>query len=65
LHEFFRAPLRFDSDESEAEVRAQQAALLADLPATVRRPQRRQLTVGPSGSGDGARLAAVTLAGLG
>ena len=67
---FFRAPLRFDSDETalvfeshwldrllpplnplkrrriEAEVRAQQASILADFPTTVRRVLRKQLFMG-------------------
>ena len=70
FHQFFRAPLRFDSDESaiiferhwldrpqppvdpvfraqvDAEVRARQAAMLEDFPATVRRAVRKQLIVG-------------------
>lgn len=76
LHRFFRAPLRFDSDESaviferhwldralppvdpawrrqvEAEISARHAALIADLPATVRRVLHKQLLVGPSGMDD-------------
>jgi len=67
---FFRAPLRFDSDESavvferrwldqplppldplvrqqvESAARAQRAAILSDLPSTVRRVLRRQLIIG-------------------
>jgi len=67
---FFRAPLRFDTDESalifetrwldqrlplvdplvrqqvEAEARARRAAILSDLPATVRRILRKQLIIG-------------------
>lgn len=76
FHRFFRAPLRFDSDESaviferhwldralplvdpawrrqvEAEISAQRAALIADLPATVRRLLHKQLLIGPSGMDD-------------
>ena len=79
-HEFFRAPLRFDSDESavifdshwlqrpmppvdpgfrsevEAELRKQQAAQLADLPATVLRLLRKQMIIGASGMDDIAAL---------
>jgi len=71
--QFFRAPLRFDSDESaviferrwldrtlppvdpvfhsqvDAEVRKQQATILADLPALVRRVIRKQLIIGQGG----------------
>ena len=67
---FFRAPLRFDSDESavvfesrwldqrlppvdplvrqqvEGEARAQRAAIMIDLPATLRRILRKQLIIG-------------------
>jgi len=73
FHQFFRAPLRFDSDESaviferrwldrtlppvdpvfhsqvDAEVRKQQATILADLPALVRRVIRKQLIIGQGG----------------
>lgn len=76
FHRFFRAPLRFDSDESaviferhwldralppvdpalrrqvEAEISARHAALIAHLPATVRRVLHKQLLVGPSGMDD-------------
>jgi AraC-like DNA-binding protein len=76
FHRFFRAPLRFDSEESaviferhrldralppvdpawrlqvEAEIRARHAALIADLPATVRRLLHRQLLIGTTGMDD-------------
>lgn len=80
IHGFFRAPVRFDSDESavifdrrwldrplppvdpfvrrqvEAEARARQASILADLPATVRLMLRRQLQVGDCSMGSVAAL---------
>jgi AraC-like DNA-binding protein len=76
FHRFFRAPLRFDSDESavmferhwldralppvdpawrrqvDAEISVQRAALIADLPATVRRVLHKQLLIGPSSMDD-------------
>lgn len=80
FHKFFRAPLRFDSDESavifeqrwldhalppvdparrlqvDAAAKAQQAALIADLPATVRRVLRKQLLIGPNSMDDVAAM---------
>jgi AraC-like DNA-binding protein len=76
LHQFFRAPLRFDTDESaviferrwldrplppvdpvlrsqvDVEVREQQAAILENLPALVRRVIRKQLIIGQGGMDD-------------
>jgi AraC-like DNA-binding protein len=73
FHQFFRAPLRFDSNESavvferrwldqplppvdrafrlqvDAEVRERQAAILEDLPVTLRRVMRKQLIIGKGG----------------
>jgi len=73
FHQFFRAPLRFDSDESaviferrwldrtlppvdpvfhsqvDAELRKQQATILENLPALVRRVIRKRLIIGRSG----------------